>query len=220
MTVPEQNVREYAHELAFELARERLAGIDDIEQQCNRSGAQYSPSEKTVIIEYLNQSYRIHISDGSVSYTSVKEEVPIKDKILILDYFTRAKGTPLSEKTITYKELRDGINYFSVFSARTIKHIVKYFGEQPERLLETSVVLGGQKTELGDVAVTIYAFPRVPVTIVLWRGDSEFAPEGSILFDSTIPDYLSNDDIHTLCENITWSLVRLFKTGGDNPGKR
>jgi hypothetical protein len=37
-----------------------------------------------------------------------------------------------------------------------------------------------------------------------------------MMFDSTIPDYLSNDDIHTLCENIAWRLVRLLKTGGDN----
>ena len=220
LTVPEQNVREYAHELALKLACERLAGIKDINEQCRRSGAQYNSSEKTVIIDYLNKSYCIHTSDGSISFTSAKEEVPIKDKILILDYFTRAKGTPLSGKTITYKELHDGINYFSVFVARTIKHIVNYFGEQPERLPETAAILGGRKTELGDIAVTIHAFPRVPVTIVLWRGDSEFGPEGSILFDSTVSDYLSNDDIHTLCENITWSLVRLLKTGGDTPGNR
>ena len=220
LTVPEQNVREYAHELAYRLACERLAAIEDIEQQCHRSGAQYNPSEKTAVIDYLNKSYRINTSDGSISFTDAKEEVPIKDKILILDYFTRAKGTPLSGKTITYKELHDGINYFSVFASRTIKPIVNYFGEQPERLLDTSVIFGGRKTELGDMAVTIHAFPRVPVTIVLWRGDSEFGPEGSILFDNTVADYLSNDDIHTLCENITWSLVRLLKTGGDNSGKR
>ena len=149
-----------------------------------------------------------------------KEDVPIKDKILILDYFTRAKGTPLTGKTITYKELHDGLNYFSVFASRTINPIVSYFSEEPERLPDIAAVLGGKKAELGDVSVTINAFPRVPITIVLWRGDAEFGPEGSILFDSTISDYLSNDDIHTLCENITWSLVRILKAGGDNPGKR
>ena len=61
----------------------------------------------------------------------------------------------------------------------------------------------------------INAFKHVPVTIALWQGDAEFAPEGNVMFDSTISDYLTNDDIHTLCENIAWKLVRLLKTEGD-----
>jgi hypothetical protein len=220
VTIPKHKVREYAHELAYKLACERLASIDDIEQQCRRSGTKYISTEKTVTISYLNKSYRISVRDGAITLVNSKEEVPIKDKILILDYFTRAKGTPLSKKTITYKELHDGLNYFSVFATRTINPIVNYFGNHPERLLDAAAHLGGRKTEPGDISVMINAFPRVPITIVLWRGDAEFTPEGSILFDSTVSDYLSNDDIHTLCENITWSLVRFLKAGGDKPGKR
>jgi hypothetical protein len=220
LTVPEQNVREYAHELAYNLACERLAGLKDIEQQCLNSGTQYIAPEKIIIIDYLNQSYRISAPDGEVSFATGEEAVPIKDKILILDYFTRAKGTPLSDKKITYKELHDGVNYFDTFSKRTIQPLVTFFGGEPEKLLETASIFGGQKADFGDAAVTINAFSRVPITVVLWKGDEEFAPEGSLLFDSTISDYLTNDDIHTLCENIAWKLVRLLKTGGDSPGKR
>ena len=220
LTLPEQKVREYAHELALKLACERLANIEDITEQCRRSGTSYIPSEKSVILDYLNRTYRISVPDGNITFEAANEDVSIKDKILILDYFTRARGTPLTGKTITYKELHDGLNYFSVFASRTINPIVKFFGENPERLPDTAAALGGRKAEPGDVSVTIDAFPRVPITIVLWHGDTEFSPEGSILFDSTVADYLSNDDIHTLCENITWSLVRLLKAGGDDPGKR
>jgi hypothetical protein len=216
LTLPEQNVREYAHKLAYKLACEQLAGIKDIEQQCQKSGTRYIASEKALIIDYLNQSYQISFPDGEVSFTTGGEDVPIKDKILILDYFTRAKGTPLSDKKITYKELHDGRNYFDTFAKRTIQPLVTFFGSQPEQLQKTARILGGRKADYGDAAVTIDAFSRVPVTIVLWRGDEEFAPEGSLLFDSTISDYLTNDDIHTLCENITWKLVRLLKTGDEN----
>ena len=209
-------MREYAHGLAYKLAREQLAGIDDIEKQCRKSGAQYIPSKKAVIIDHLNQTYRINLPDAEVSCTT-GESVPLRDKILILHYFIRAKGTPLSHKLITYKELPDGINYFPVFAKRAIKPIVNYFGNEPRQLLKTAEILGGRKADYGDVAVTLNAFKHVPVTIALWRGDEEFAPEGSLMFDSTISDYLTNDDIHTLCENIAWRLVRLLKTGGDSP---
>ena len=220
LTLPEQNVREYAHGLAYKLACEQLANIADIEQQCLKSGAQYIPSQKVIIIDHLNQSYRISFPDGEVSLTTGEEAVLMRDKILILHYFTRAKGTPLSNKMITYKELPDGINYFPVFAKRAIKPIVNYFGTEPHRLVDIAGTLGGHQADYGDAAVTINAFSRVPITIVLWQGDEEFTPEGSIMFDSTISDYLTNDDIHTLCEIIAWRLVRLLKTGGDSPGRK
>ena len=44
-------------EPAYQVACEQLAKIDDIEEQCRRSGAQYQviDSKKVLIIEYLHQ---------------------------------------------------------------------------------------------------------------------------------------------------------------------
>ncbi len=220
MTLPEPNVREYAHRLAYKLACAQLANLDDIEQQCLRSGAQYLASEKAITIDYLNQSYRISLPDAEVSLMTGGEAIPIRDKILILHYFTRAKGTPLSYKMITYKELPEGINYYPTFFKRAIQPIVNHFGNQPEKLLDIARILGGLRADYGDVAVTIKAFSRVPVTPVLWKGDKEFAPEGNIMFDNTISDYLPTEDITVLCEALAWRLVRLLRTGGDSPGRR
>ena len=58
------------------------------------------------------------------------------------------------------------------------------------------------------MAITIDAFSRLPITIVLWRGDDEFPPEGNIMFDSTISDYLDTEDIAVLCETMTWRLIK------------
>jgi hypothetical protein len=46
------------------------------------------------------------------------------------------------------------------------------------------------------------------VTIVLWKGDEEFPPEGSVMFDANIQDYLTTEDVTVLSEVITWNLVR------------
>ena len=218
LTVPEQNVREYAYELSYKLACEQLTGIVDVEKQCQKSGARYSPAEKTIILNHLNRSYSIGFPDGSVSLLGSEDPVPIRDKILILHYFIRAKGTPLSGKTITYKELHDGINYYPTFFKRAISPILTNFGKEPERLVDVSQSFGGHPTDYGDLAVTIDAFPYVPITIVLWKGDEEFPSDGNLLFDSTIQDYLPIEDITILSEVIAWGLVRLLKVGGDKPG--
>jgi hypothetical protein len=75
-------------------------------------------------------------------------------------------------------------------------------------LVDAGKRLGGQPADYGDAAVTIPAFPRVPLTFVLWRGDKEFTPDGNILFDSTIPDYLPTEDVTILCEIVAWRLAR------------
>lgn len=211
-----QNSHEYGYELAYKMASEQLAKIDDIEQLCLKSGAHYqvTDSQKAIIVEYLNQSYKVTLPDIEISLIDSEAEVPLRDKILILHYLTLAKGTPTSNKMITYKELPEGSNYLPTFSKRAIKPLSDHFGNEPRRLIDAAAKLGGRSVDYGDVAVTINAFRRVPITMVLWQGDAELPPEGSIIFDATISDYLPTEDISVLCEIIAWRLVHSLRAGG------
>jgi len=212
-SLPNQRNYEQAYELAYELACEQLAKFDNIGQQCHKSGTQYriKDSQKVITLKYLNQLYQIVFPDIDVSLIDSEEKVPIRDKILILHYLIRAKGTPLTNKIIAYKELPEGTIYFPTFYKRAIKPLLDYFGKDPELLIDVAQKLGGHRADYGDVAVTINAFNYAPITLVLWRGDEEFNPEGNILFDSTISDYLPTEDIHILCETTSWKLVRYLR---------
>jgi len=213
LSLPDKKNYEYGYELAYKLAREQLARIDDIKQQCFKSGAQYQviDSRKIITVEYLNRLYQVTLPNIEISAKNSEEAVPLRDKILILHYLTQAKGTPISNKIITYKELPEGMNYFPTFVKRAIKPLIDHFGKEPQQLVDAAGVLGGHRAEYGDAAVTINAFSRVPITLVLWRGDNEFPPEANILFDSTISDYLTTEDINVLCETIAWRLVKSNK---------
>jgi hypothetical protein len=85
--------------------------------------------------------------------------VPLRDKILILHYFIKAAGTPLTGQLITYKELRRASITTRPSSSghRTCR---QNFKDIPARLPETAAVLGGQKTDYGDIAVTIARSPK------------------------------------------------------------
>ena len=78
-------------------------------------------------------------------------------------------------------------------------------------MLKAAAGLGGFKAEYGDLSVTIRAFNRVPITLVIWKGDDEFPANANILFDNTIMDYLSAEAIIVLCQTITWKLVKLVQ---------
>ena len=211
--MPNQRNYEYGYELAYKLASEQLGRIGDIEQQCLKNGARYQVinSRRVVFIEYLNQSYEITLPDIDISLSDSEEKVPMRAKILILHYLTLAKGLPIANKIVTYKELPEGVIYFPTFYQRAVKPLLDHFGSEPHRLIDIAAKLGGREVDYGDVAVTINAFPRVPITLVLWHGDSELTPQGSILFDATISDYLPTEDIAVLCETVTWKLVNWLR---------
>ncbi len=203
------NMQEQAYELAYKLASEQLVSMD-IEEICGKTGAQRMDSNK-IIIKYLNQPYLITLPDVEISLRDSEEEVPLKDRILILHYLTLAKGTPATNRLITFKQLPGGASYFPAFSQRAIKPLLNHFGKEPELLTDAAAKLGGYKANYGDVAITINAFPRVPITFALWRGDDEFPPRGGIMFDASISAYLSTEDITVLCETIIWRLVKSLR---------
>jgi Domain of unknown function (DUF3786) len=210
--LPEQKNYEVSYGLAIKLAAERLNDLSDLAEPCRRSGSTCDMPDKSQLISltYLNRTYQIHLPDVAFSLTDSVEPVEIRDKILILNYFLRAKGTPLSHRLIAYQELQEGSTYYPTFVKRAVKPLIDFFGNTPEKLLDVSAKLGGFPANYGDVAVTIPAFARVPVTLVLWAGDDEFPPNANILFDSTILDYLSAEDINVLCQTISWKLVKML----------
>ncbi len=210
--VPDNRDYKYGQEAAFRLAGQKLASIN-IEQQCRRAGAEYkiTDGKETVKLDYLDKSYRITLPQMETVCTEDGRPAQPRDKLLILHYILNADGSPLSGRLVTYKEIPSATTYFPTFQKRTVNPLLDSFGKSSDRLVAAAKTMGGAGADYGDVAVTINAFSRVPLTLVLWRGDEEFPAEGSILFDSSITGYLSAEDITVLCEIIAWKLV---KAGG------
>jgi hypothetical protein len=208
-------------QLAYRLAREELAGMD-IKQQCSRSGAHYVHPDR-VTIEYLNQSYVIAIPGMEISLRdslnhgegqAAPEDIDLKDRILILHYLITAKGTPNTGKLIGFKQVPGGLFEYASLSREVLAPLLEHFGKEPELLVRAAANLGGARTSYGDAAVGIKAFPNVPVVIVLWRGDDEFPPNASILFDSTVADYLSTEDMAVLCGRMVEKLTHSRQKAG------
>jgi hypothetical protein len=219
-SLPDQKNYEVAYGQAFKLAAEKLSGLPDLEDQCQKSAStcRIDNFSRIIILQYLNRTFQVSLPNINISLADGDTQVELRDKILILHYLTRAKGTPLSNRQIAYQELGEGAAYFPSFTKRAIKPLIDNFGSNPEKLLEISAELGGYKVNYGDAAVTIPAFSRVPITLVLWKGDEEFSPNANILFDSTILDYLSVEDVNVLCQTLAWQLVKSLKMSPNKTG--
>jgi hypothetical protein len=204
-----ENHPAYNLDTAYGIIRERMSKVDVL-LQCKQSGATLQP-DSTVKIKYLNQAYLINTTNAAVSFTDTQQDVPMRDKILILHYFTQAKGTALTGKQITYRDLPGGLVYYPTFMKRTINPIADNFGKDALLLLRAGKLLGARQTDYGDVSIVIDVFARVPITIILWQGDDELTPQVNLLFDASISDYLESEDVTIVCESITWHLVNLIR---------
>ncbi|MCK4244680.1 MAG: DUF3786 domain-containing protein [Candidatus Omnitrophica bacterium] len=191
---------------ALELAIKEFKEAD-LKNISQRSGA--TLNKERIKIDYLNQEYSIHLPEVEISYIGNKEkEISPREKIIILHYLNRSKGTQLSDKLIDFRKIPGGNLYYSVFENRVHKPFLKVFGKTPSLLLEASLTLKGTKADFGDSSVRILAFPKVPITFIIYREDEEFPPAGKVLFDSSVYDYLTTEDIVFVCEDAVGKLIK------------
>ncbi len=163
----------------------------------NRTGAQHfvEAAQEGLIVPYFGQARRITWPEVSVTPGDGDGEISLQEQGLILHYLLNASGDPLTGQTIDFRQVPEGGFYWSAFVSRAKKPLLETFGHDLALYAEVAATLGGESLSLGDAAARYLAFPRVPIIHVLWRGDEEFPPEASILFDATVPGYLPTEDI-------------------------
>jgi len=197
-------------EKALEVGKEEISKINPL-HLCRVSGGHFiekTNEPNSIHIKFLNRIVTISWPDLIFSQDSDKE-IKIKEKILILHYLNNAKKEDLTEELIAYQEIPSARFYLSAFNARSRDPFIAAFGENPDKLpIVAQELFDAQIASMGDVSVTIQAFPKVPITLIIWRGDEEFPPNGTILFDSSIKDnLLSAEDISELVSMIVYPLI-------------
>jgi hypothetical protein len=162
-------------------------------------------------LPFLNRVLSLSWPDLAFS-SDTDKELPIKQKILILHYLNGSKVENPTGEWIAYQDIPSAKFYLDAFSRRVKYPLVSTFGEAPARLAAAAEERYGATTSShGDVSVIVQALPKVPVMMVIWKGDEEFPPDGTILFDSSIKDILSAEDIAELSSVIVYPLLAVAK---------
>lgn len=201
-----------AYEEAFELACKDLLNKDISLCCCNAQGEIIRLSEEhyTIILNCIGSMIEINIPEFTFASSS-QEKVHIWEKILILHYLANADNIQLSGRLITYRQIKSGSVYFPTFEKRSTIPFTNYFSNNPDSLIKAARKINGEKYDLGDISVRIQAFSKIPLYYVIHFGDDEFPPSGSILFDETIENIFSAEDIAVLCQQIVFKLINLSK---------
>jgi hypothetical protein len=108
-------------------------------------------------------------------------------------------------KLVNFKDFSGGYAYENAFYRRVVEPIVTLFSKNPQDMLKAAELLGGKRLEHGDYSVEIEAFPKIPLTIILWA-DEELPSTANVLFDESSGKTFNAEDLAWLSDLTIWRL--------------
>jgi hypothetical protein len=197
---------------AYRLAAEQL-GRESFARIAARSGFA-TEGGTTFRVPFLDRTFLVDYP-GFAFRAAEGADAPapaLPEQVLILHYMSGGEALPPSGAWVAYREIPGATFYFGAFVKRALDPLKKVFGAQPGDLAAPATKLGGTPLGEGDASFRFQLLPRVPVQVIVWQGDAEFAAEASILFDRSIEGFLSPEDIAWLAGMLVYRLIALSRT--------
>lgn len=154
---------------------------------------------------------------GAGSATDRDKTAHVSIAILLLHYLLTADAAPEAGHWATFRELPDGLFYAQAFAAHAEAPLAAIVAESQRdgevnrrirRLRENGANIGASDLDLADAALRLQALPRVPVAVLLWKGDDESPGQARILFDGSAHHYLPTEDLAGMGDWLAHQLVR------------
>lgn len=184
--------------------------IDFPSGQVSFLGTDFAPNSNEVEqckVDYRSSGCARPIPQVKIDYSG--NTILVSDKTLMLQYLTRASGLPPREQWINFIQLPEGAHHHGPFIVDAVNPMVEFYHDKKELFLEKVQEMGGRSAQLGDLGAVIPVLPKIEMAVMIWEGDEEFLPKGSILFDSNISTYLDTAGVYVLGINMARRLVTI-----------
>jgi hypothetical protein len=203
-----------AWQTAVELSTAALRA-ENPHDRCLNAGAHLDDQAQVALLDYLGQPHQVSWSDFEVISKSTGQPLPARERVLLLHYLERASGTPPKGDWIGFNQVPGAELYLGNYRARSVERLLREFAGQENAVVEAGRTMGARESEYGDVSIELLPLPRVPVALVLWRGDDEFPGSGNLLLDATVSEYLSIEDMVVLAEMVASRLCAAHRNDSD-----
>lgn len=182
---------------------------------CNRTEAIYYPGREGFLLPVYNLRYVILPKERKILRMQrndklVEEALRPSFFLMVLVYLTNAKDIKPGHSWVSEKDLKGGSTFFRGPHRLEVEELTNLSSKNPDAFLEMGRRLGGSEILYGDKGFALEVFPKVPLAYILWKGDTEFSPKISVLFDSTIESHLPLDIIWCLVAETSQRLAEHF----------
>lgn len=188
-----------------ERAWELLAELDP-QDVCRRSLSVFEPATGTYDVGLFGMPVSVSTAQRTLTGSSPDSDWVLKklayfSRLSILHYLIGACAVPLSDRLVKPSELSVGAIYFRGSHVLPLDGIASRYGIDAGGFLTQGARFGGERRPFGDAAVELHPFSRLPVTLVLWCQDDEFAARADLMFDATCERHVPAD--------ILWSIAMM-----------
>lgn len=179
-------------EAMLAVAQERLAqhAPEDIAE---KAGAQYA--DGSFSLKTLGQTVTVRLSDCTIQPPLSKWHA-----LTLLHYLDLADGAPLTGRTITFSQYKDGLARGGGLDRNAELIVRRDLGILPPEELERRCrSLGAELLPSNaDFCARFDFAPRYPIWLKVWFADEEFPASGRLLLDESAPHYLTIEDAVTV----------------------
>ena len=176
------------------------------EDVCRRTGAGFYDNTGCYSLKSFGWEISLSPEDKKISGESPASDTLLNklgyfSRLSILSYLATAKDIPLTGQLVNPVNLKGGQLFFRGTHILPLDKLSEKYNNSTEDFINKGLEIDGEIQDHGDASIMLFPLPRVPVHLILWKGDYEFPPETSILFDSSCEIHLPID--------IIWSVAMM-----------
>jgi len=183
----------------------QLANLDT-DLVCTSGRALYDSDTACYMLKSFCMDVSVSIRDKKISCPDSGDDVLLKKLweyagLTYLWYLVKAKDIPLTCHLVRPDNLPGGHLFSQGTHVLPLKAVAEKYNDDIEGFYQRGKFLDAEQLYYGDASIQLLPVPRIPVTLILWRGDDEFPPRADLLFDSSCE--------HQLPVDILWSIAMM-----------
>ncbi|MGD8756567.1 MAG: DUF3786 domain-containing protein, partial [Desulfobacterales bacterium] len=168
-------------------------------------------SAKQMVFQFLNEEVLVDVAERCLKRASgsgwERTDDPLLELVTLL-YLNNVKQLyPLGREIVGVKDLKEA-HFFQGPHVLQTDPLLQRYGQDIRGFEEAARFLDGRSMDMADAAYELFPFPRVPLYFLFWKGDAEFEPRISVLFDRSIEALFSADAIWGLVGRVSTALLQ------------
>ena len=190
---------------AIRQAIEKLHDVD-LSARCASLGLPLPDAQGKLHLRAFATDFVLDTSDFSLLNAKTGESAKDGDRILVLHFLLCEWPLRPSEKLVTFREFPGGMFYLEPFLSRSVRPLVKRYGNRLDELRAALARFDHELLELGDLRARIHTIGCLYVTLVYRLGDDEFPTEAELFFNAPTKRALCAEDAAVLAGRICFGL--------------
>ncbi len=161
----------------------------------------------TILIRVLGSDCTVDLKNFEVKNRKTGQTVRPDLKIIILHYLMCNNKFSETGKFITFRDLPGGQFYLEPYKSRSVNIIASQIGNDIPRLKKNLGRLDWKEKIPGDVGADIHVIGKIHVNLIYYKGDDELPAVADILYDSSIKNVFSTEDVTVIASLICSALL-------------